>query len=433
MQYIIGLDIGTSSVKGVLTRGDGEVVHTAKGIFSYIRKKGGIVELSPEAYLQVCFDTIRELASHACDGAVAGICASSASGNLLLLDQNDRPMCNIIGWQDSRGTTESAEVLACVDTECLYRKAGWPFGGRSFPLAQLCYIKKHTPEQLVNCAMVCMSTEYLFYTLTGKWGISASAATPSYLLDQVQGAYIPEVLAALELPEAKLPPVMACGSIVGYVTESGAAQCGLPENTPVILGSFDHPSAARGVDVTQEGQMLLSCGTSWVAFFPVRDRQKAVDARLLVDPFLSPEGCWGAMTSVASLSDRLKLYVWRYVDDSQEAFQVMSSLAQQSTPGAGGLQIDLLDEPNDAAMSGFGKAEIARAIMESAVSLLKIRLDKLAAVGISATEAVMVGGPSEDPYWAHLIGQACNISVTTKHQGFAGAVGAAKIAKAAID
>lgn len=39
MQYIIGLDIGTSSVKGVLTRGDGEVVHTAKGIFSYIRKK----------------------------------------------------------------------------------------------------------------------------------------------------------------------------------------------------------------------------------------------------------------------------------------------------------------------------------------------------------------------------------------------------------
>ena len=432
MNYVIGLDIGTSSVKGVLTTEDGTVVRTAKGSFSYIQTNDGIVELLPKSYLQVCYQTIRQLACCVGDGVIQGVCASSASGNLLLLDANCVPMCNIIGWQDVRVTCESTEILGSLNSDDFYCQVGWPFGGRKFPLAQLCYIKKHTPDSLKNCSMVCMSTEYLYYTLTGKWGISTSAGTPSFLLNQVTGEYIPSVLHPLGLTTEKLPPIMPCGAIVGYVKPDAALLCGLPQNTPIILGSFDHPSAARGVGVTEEGQMLLSCGTSWVAFFPIRDRKKAVAAKMLIDPFLSPNGCWGAMTSISSLSERLKLYVHRYIDHSEQAFQIMSKLAQQSVSGANGLKINLLKTPDDDAIEGFSKQDIARAIMESAVGLLKERLDSLAPMGISATEAVMVGGPSEDPYWVTLIQQICNITVETKHQSFAGAVGAAQIAQKTI-
>ena len=431
MQYLIGLDIGTSSVKGVLMTEDGAVVRTAKGCFEYIRSKDGIVEIVPESYLQVCYQTIRQLASGADGGTIGGLCASSASGNLLLLDSANLPMCNIIGWQDGRVSDEASEILGAMDNDAFYNQVGWPFGWKKFPLAQLCYIKKHNPTLLKESSMVSMSTEYLYYTLSGKWGISTSAGTPSFLLNQVTGAYIPDVLNALELPEEKLPPIMPCGTIVGYAGHEAAALCGLPAGTPIVLGSFDHPSAARGVDVTKEGQMLLSCGTSWVAFFPVCDRQKAVDAKILIDPFLSPNGCWGAMTSVSSLSDRLKLYVHRYIDNSETAFEILSSLAKQSTAGANGLKINVREEPNDANILTFNKQDIARAIMESAVMLLKERLDNLAKIGISAKEAVMVGGPSEDPYWIYLIEQICNISVKTKHQSYAGAVGAARIAQKA--
>ena len=66
--------------------------------------------------------------------------------------------------------------------------------------------------------------------------------------------------------------------------------------------------------------------------------------------------------------------------------------------------------------------------MEGTVTLLNKRLDDLAKQGIAAKSAVMVGGPSEDPYWISLIQEMCNISVRVVHGSFAGAVGAAVIA-----
>ena len=140
---------------------------------------------------------------------------------------------------------------------------------------------------------------------------------------------------------------MKCGEVLGYTTEEISKSTGIPSGIPVVLGSFDHPSAARGVGVLDEGQMLLSCGTSWVGFFPVKSREKIAAAKTLIDPFLSPEGCWATMTSVASVSARIKLYVNRYIDDSEKAFDILGDLAKKSEQGAGGLCINPKDEPDD--------------------------------------------------------------------------------------
>lgn len=426
MEYLIGLDIGTSSVKGVLLTADGYVAHSAKGTFAYDRT-GSRVELQPEGYLSVCLDTIRELANAAKGAPIKGVCASSASGNLLLLDREGRPLTNIIGWQDARVTNEARELLPDLDRETFYRQIGWPFGFTSMALAQLCYIKKHDPELLARCGTAAMSTEYLYFALTGKWGISPSAGITYYLIDRQTGKYIRPILDRLGLDEAQLPPVLPCGTVLGGVLPDAAARCALPAGTPVMLGSFDHPSAARGAGVLHEGEMLLSCGTSWVAFFPVKDAEKGFAAGALVDPFLSPKGCHGVMSSVTSLSERLQYYTARYIDDSPQMFATLSALAQKSVSGAHGLTIDLLNEPEEK-LGACPKEDVARAIMEGAVSLLKNKLVTLAQYGITAKRAVMVGGPSADPYWTRLIGQMCDLDVSVIHGAFAGAVGAAVIA-----
>ena len=428
MEYLIGLDIGTSSAKGVLLTTDGEVIHSARGAFPYDRTSDGRVELKPEAYLSVCLETTRELALAAKGGTIKGLCASSASGNLVLLDKENKPLTNIIGWQDGRVTNEAKELLSDLDKDTFYRQIGWPYGFRFMPLSQLCYMKQHTPELLERCGTAAMSTEYLYYALTGKWGISPSAGITYYLIDQQKGAYIAPLLTRLGLHKAQLPPILPCGTVLGGVQEEMAARCGLPAGTPVILGSFDHPSAARGAGVLEEGELLLSCGTSWVAFFPVKDKEKGYAAGALVDPFLSPQGCYGVMSSVASLSGRLEYYTHRYIDASDQAYSKLSELARQSVPGANGLQIDLLSEPDDGKLTSCSKADVARAVMEGAVRLLKERLDTLAQHGITATRAVMVGGPSADPYWLELIGQMCHLEVKVVHGAYAGAVGAAILA-----
>ena len=80
MKYLIGLDIGTSSVKGVLMNEVGEIKRTAHGVFKYTKTKNNGIEIEADDFVAVCFTAIRELAS-AADAPITAICASSASGN----------------------------------------------------------------------------------------------------------------------------------------------------------------------------------------------------------------------------------------------------------------------------------------------------------------------------------------------------------------
>ncbi len=432
MSYLIGMDIGTSSVKAVLINESEEIIKTAHGAFEYNKTNDGIVDISAGDYIKVCINVIKELAS-AAKGNVSAVCSASASGNLLVLDKEYNPATPIINWQDKRVNDEALEILGEIDTDSFYRQIGWPFGYKSFPLSQMCYIKKHNEEIIENAGMVCMSTEYLNYVLTGKWGISTSAGTPFFFIDQMSGKYIPELLNVFGLDESKFPPVLKAGELLGGVTKEAADITGLKEGTPIVIGTFDHPSAARGVRVLKEGQVLLSCGTSWVAFFPIKDREKIADAKMLIDPFLSEDGgCWAGMSSVASVSERIWLYVSKYIDGGKNAFTILSTLAKQSENGARGLKINPKDEPCDEIILKYPKHHIARAIMEGTVKLLKDKLESLKEKGISASSGMMVGGPSEDPFWHELIEDMCGIKLEVIHGKNAGAVGAAVMAGTSV-
>ena len=134
------------------------------------------------------------------------------------------------------------------------------------------------------------------------------------------------------------------------------------------------------------------------------------------------------MVSVASLSQRIQLYAEHFFGSIPEGFQIMSALAEKSPLGANGLHIDLLEDPDDSKLQNHPKEDIARAIMEGAVFLLKEKLTALNTVGIHPKSAVMVGGPSEDSLYCQIIEKMCGIRVRVLHGASAGAVGAAMLA-----
>ena len=134
------------------------------------------------------------------------------------------------------------------------------------------------------------------------------------------------------------------------------------------------------------------------------------------------------MVSVASLSERIRQYTHHFIDSSEKCYDILAELAKKSVLGANGLSICLLDQPDDEKVKGFAKEDIARAIMEGAVNLLKDKLEVLKTMGITPKTAFMVGGPSECPLYSQLIEQICGMSVRVLHGSNAGAVGAAKLA-----
>ena len=301
MKCYIGLDIGTSAVKGVLLSKAGKVLAERSGQFEYYSENSAKL-MDPARFLEACFDVIKNLAEYP-DAEVAAICPSGASGNLILLDEDFSPLIPIIGWQSKHDENESSAYFTEEEREALYRKIGWRVGN-GFPLVHLMWMKKNIPELIGKSKMICMHIEYLNFALCGRFGISHSMGTPFYLMDQDKGTYNKVLLEKLGIDESVLPPIYDKGHILGNVTEETAKKLNLGKNTKVALGTFDHPAGALGAGVFDEGEMLLSCGTSWVELFPVESRAKAFSAGALTDRYMLSGSPYCVMCSLESVSEK---------------------------------------------------------------------------------------------------------------------------------
>ncbi|RYI30400.1 hypothetical protein EVU96_08275 [Bacillus infantis] len=425
---LVGLDIGTSSVKGILMTEKGEILSRQKKRIYYEYPREGWVQFDGEQLYKSIVEVISSLVSDLPERSyIAGLSMAAASGNTMLINDRNEPLIPAISWLDARVGNEIELVFGKLEEIEVHEKTGWPFIPM-FPLAHISWLKYHKPELLETAAKVCMSSDYINFRLTGSWGIDSSTATTFYLQDQKTAEWHLPFLQKLKIPADKLPPIFSPGTILGTITSDASAETGLDAGTPVVLGAFDHPSAARGTGIMEEGTLLLSCGTSWVGFFPIKDRAKAIGLNLLADPFLQPEGAWGAMFSLPAIAAKVDRYIHRYISKSPDHYLEFSEFSNTSSPGAGGLIINPLYDEDLDILDGYASADIARAVMEGTVFLLKEKLDTLEDDGLHFSSIVMVGGPSETHPWPQIVSDVLGKEIDIINGSSAGAAGAAILA-----
>lgn len=425
MNYFIGCDIGTSAVKGALVTEDGKVITTASGKFSYTTE-GPEKYMDPGQFVDVMCSTIKELAGKIGKGEkILAICSCCASGDPILLDKDNNPVTPIISWQSSCGWDDLNKFWTKKEQEDTYRIVGWGFDD-NMPNASLTWHKLYKPEVFKKCATVTMSCEYFNFKLTGKWGLSHSMATPSFLVNQEQGDYEKSYLKKYGIEDKFFPPIFEKGTVLGNVLPEMATKLGLSADTKVVLGTFDHPSGAMGAGVLEEGQMLISCGTSWVEFLPVKDREFALSTGGLVDRFLiSGDAKYCVMKSVESVADKINELKRHYFPHL--SFDEMDALISQSKLGCNGLRFDYTEKDLTAG-NGYEKCDIARAIYESAAIKLMENLEELRKCGLKPDKITMVGGITNSKVIMDVISEVIGQKLTTVNGQSAGAVGSALLA-----
>jgi xylulokinase len=439
MDLFIGLDVGTSAVKGVLVSSTGKQLALGKRDTRFLYPQPGFIEVEPEEHYRTVCDLIRQLVSHAPAGAkVRAISMAFASGNTLLLDEDDRPLTNIINWMDERAFNKTEEILPDLAIEEVHGTVGWPWTRGAFPLAHLGWLKKHRPDLYRRAERYCMNSDWLMYRLTGRWGMDYSTATTFYLIDQVNHCWHKPYLDMLEIPEEAISALGPSGSVLGPLTLQGAEDTGLSQDTLVVLGAFDHPSAARGTGYTKVGNLLLSCGTSWVGFYPVEGRSLAIAQGLLVDPFLSPDGPWATMFSLPMIGRRIDWYIDNLVlleeENPEQKYTIFSQSSEKAPPGARGLYNNPFLDSKNVPQSEIdlhanrSRDEIARAVMEGPALRMRYNIERLAEAGIQADCIVMVGGPAESPVWPRIVAEITGLELKLVNGQTAGAVGAAILA-----
>ena len=422
--FLIGLDLGTSAIKGVGMDTRGKVLAVAERRTVLEHPAPGWVQSNAEEHCQRVFQVIRELAA-AMPGPVAALAMSGASGNTLLADSHGGPLTPIINWMDQRTMQQPPQTLASLSEEAVHRIAGWPCV-KHFPLAHLAWFKENLADLYASAAHYAMNTDWLLFRLTGNWVMDHSTATTFLLQDQVAGCWHQPFLELLDIPAHKLSRLVASGVVAGRIQPEATAATGLPTGTLVATGAFDHPSAARAVGVLSPGELMLSCGTSWVGFFPEPDRNAIIEAELLCDPFLSEKGGpWGAIFSVPYIGRTVDWYVDHVIaPGEQDRLRIFDESAAEAAPGAEGLRIDLREPPRPIEAK---RCNVSRAVMEGAATLLNEKLESLRHCGIRFERAVMVGGPSRSPVWPGIVEDITGIRLTTGSV-HAGAKGAAILA-----
>lgn len=432
---LIGFDLGTSTIKALLADTNGNILGQACREVVLIQTEEGFTELDPQAYYERICAICQELVFMCPDVRnIRAICFSGATGNTLLLDDKYVPLVNAISWMDTRSVGKDTEIWPELDRSDLYKKTGWPYGG-TFPLAHLGWWKKYRPDLWEKTKHFSMLNDFIYYKLCNNLVVDHSKASTFFLQNQIGKGWDKDVLAILEIEETMLPSLVPSGTCCGKITQEAAKLTGLDCETLVVTGSFDHPSAARSVGVFEEGEILISAGTSWVMFSPIGDRNTALKGSMLIDPFLSPSGCWGAMFSLTAISEKLHDYLEKSIgsDAQHPPMERYNSLASEARIGAGGLSINLFKQSYsemEDRLQGYSPPNITRALMEGIIFLTRNRLERFSNLtGIPVKKVVLTGGPTKSPLIPYILADVLNCPVTIAETGqHAGAMGSVILA-----
>lgn len=260
---LLGVDVGTSSSKGVLARPDGSVVASASRPHRMRLPRPGWAEMDADAdwwgdVVALC----RELLAHAAGDEVAGVCVSGIGPCLLLADADLRPVGPAVLYGvDARAEAEILELEERLGADAIVRRGGAALSSQAVG-PKLLWWRRHRPGQWARARSWHGCSSYVVARLTGEVVMdhhTASQCDPFYDLGAGGWArdWAEDVLGHLPLPRLVWP-----GEVVGTVHAAAADATGLPAGTPVAAGTVDAWAEAFGAGVRRPGDVMLMYGST---------------------------------------------------------------------------------------------------------------------------------------------------------------------------
>nr|WP_307190257.1 FGGY family carbohydrate kinase [Geomicrobium sp. JCM 19039] len=228
MEYVVGIDLGTSAVKTMLLGRDGAVAAERSQRLALIQDQVGHSEQDPEAWVNAVITCLRQLPVQAHE--VKGISLSGQMHGLVLLNKEGKPLRHAILWNDTRTTAQCEYIHDVVGRQELQQITNnWALEG--FTLPKLLWVKEHEPEIYEQAEVFLLPKDYVRYRLTGVIGTDYSDAAGTLLLDTIKKAWSNELMQALHIKSSMCPPIFESTEEAGRILSS----IGCMENVPFLL------------------------------------------------------------------------------------------------------------------------------------------------------------------------------------------------------
>ena len=439
----LGLDLGTSELKALLLSDQHQVVATARAPLTVQRPQALWSEQDPASWWRALENVMDQLRCEQPE-ALSRLQAIGLSGQMhgaTLLDKNGQVLRPAILWNDGRSGAQCEQLMREVPE--LGRITG-NLAMPGFTAPKLLWVREHEPEIFVKTNRVLLPKDWLRLMLTGEAVSEMSDAAGTLWLDTGKRAWSEAMLLATGLTRAHMPRLVEGSEISAYVKPDLCARWGLPATLPVAGGAGDNAASAVGMGLVSPGQGFVSLGTSGVVFVSSAAFEPNPAQALHAFCHALP-GRWHQMSVMLSAASAV---TWAarnlgYADEPTllaEA-QSLSETEQLDAPVFLPYLSGERSPHNNPLATGswtglrasHTRAHLAYAVAEGVGFGLLDGLRTIPATQPALDTLSLVGGGSRSAWWAQLLADIFNLTLTVHQDSESGgAMGAARLAWLAV-
>lgn len=452
-KYLLAMDAGTGSVRAVIFSTDGTQVGVAQQEWTHNEdpRWPGSMDFDWEHNWDLARGCVRDVLAKTgiAPESIAAVSTTCMREGILLYDKDGNEIWACANV-DARSDDEVGQLITMnpeLEAE-LYRESGQTYALGALP--RLLWVKNKMPEVYEKTARIGMFNDWLIYKLTGEMAIEPSNGSTTGIMDLKTRTWDPSIAERCGLRTDIFGPVKECGEIAGHVSAKGAADTGLAEGTPVVVGGGDCQLGMIGVNACEPGQAGVFGGSFWQYEFNTDNGATDPKCRVRVNCHAAP-GVW----QYEALAFKPGLVMRWFRDgfcqaekeqakaEGRDVYDIMNEHAKDIPAGSYGMLCCFSDVMNyihwthaaptftnfELEPEKFNKYTFYRAILENTALLVRGHIELVReATGNEPDELVFAGGASKSPLWAQIVADVTGKCVKVPVVKEATALGAAILA-----
>lgn len=449
MSYLLGIDVGTSSVKTVLLNEVGEVLAVASPEHDFFTPKPLWAESNPEDWWAAAIIGIKSVLEKAeiNGNEVEGIGLTGQMHGLVLLDRGGKVLRPCIMWNDQRTGDQCQAITNRVGTERVIQLTGNPILP-GFTAPKIVWVRENEPEVFTQIAKVLLPKDYIRFRLSGEFFTDVSDASGTSLLEVARRNWCEEMLESCGIPRDWMTEVTESPVVSSRVSREASALTGLSEGTPIVAGGGDQAAQAVGCGIVSEGKVSATLGTSGVVFAHSDEYRVDPQGRLHAFCHAVP-GKYHLMGVMLSAAGSLQWFrntlcrseMEKEAQTGTDAYDLLTREASEISPGAEGLIFlpylsgERTPHPDPHARGVFfgltlrhTRAHMTRAVLEGITFGLRDSLELMCDLGSRPQQIVASGGGAKSIFWQQLMADIFETPIQVVNATEGAAFGAALLA-----
>ncbi len=413
MAVILGIDLGTQSVKAMLIDSEKGAIATAGNDYRVMVPTANFAEEDPQEWWQAVQNILAMLKKEAPAEfeAISCIGITGQMHGMVALDKQYQPVAPSIVWLDQRSKKQVDEIYNKIPMEDIISHIhNRVFTGFGFP--SLLWLKEERPEIYSKIYKICSPKDYIRMRITGELAGEVTDASSMTMFNLPAREWYYEMTDKFGIDRDILPECHESMEIAGSVTQSAAKATGLKKGIPVIYGAGDQSALTVGNGVYKEGLLVANIGTG--ATMATYSKNDVYDRKLRIHTFCNALGKSYSVFG-AILGGGMSMHWLRDNVLKAKGYPEMTARAAETGAGSEGLFfLPYLGgertphmNPNAEGMF-FGlklrhdDRHLIRAVMEGVVYAMKDSLSILDEVGIKTDSIIASGGGARSELWLQM-------------------------------